>query len=279
MEKRPLGRTGEQLSIVGLGGIVVSDLPQSEADRIVAEAVDRGVNYFDVAPVYGNAEEVLGPALQPYRSRVFLACKTDQRDRDGSASNLETSLHRLRTDHLDLYQLHGLTSLEDLDKVFGRDGAMETFEAARRDGKVRYLGFSAHSVPAAQEALRRFSFDTVLFPINFACWFAGFGPQVLESARATGTACLALKALARTFWPDERRHPKCWYEPFDQPHDAELAFRWTLSQPVTAAVAPGQTELFPMLLDLAENFRPITPEEEDRLRSLANTLTPIFPQD
>ena len=281
MQKRVLGKTGEEISILGFGGIVVSGIPQTQANRVVAEAVARGVNYFDVAPTYGNAQEQLGPALEPYRDRVFLACKTGERDGASSAAELEGSLRQLRTDHVDLYQLHGLMNVADVEKAFGPGGAVETLEAARRDGKARFLGFSAHSEEAALEALRRFAFDSILFPINFACWFGGFGPRVLEAAKASGAARLALKSVARTFWPDrdKAKWPKCWYEPYDERDQAELPFRWTLSQEVTAAVSPAQTELFPMMLDIAESFRPITPEEERHLRDMAKELTPIFAQD
>jgi predicted aldo/keto reductase-like oxidoreductase len=279
MLRRPYGKTGVELSILGLGGIVVASLPQEEASRIVAEAVARGVNYFDVAPTYADAEERLGPALEPFRKEVFLACKTAERDRESSARDLETSLQRLRTDHVDLYQLHGLSSMEDVETAFGPGGAMETFEAAKRDGKARFLGFSAHSVDAALAALDRYPFDSVLFPFNFVCWYGGFGAQVMEAAKDSGAARLALKAVARTNWPgEERKHPKCWYEPYDAPELAALAFRWTLSQEVTAAVSPGQHELFPMMMDIADSFIPIIEEEEQGLRELAAPLTPIFTQ-
>ncbi len=278
MQRRPYGKTGIELSILGFGGIVVAEIEQPEANRIVAQAVERGVNYFDVAPSYMNAEERLGPALESYRKDVFLACKTGERDREGSARELTQSLQRLRTDHLDLYQLHGLGSVEDVDRAFAPGGAMETFEAAKRDGKTRFLGFSAHSVEAALTALDRYPFDSVLFPFNFVCWFAGFGPQVLEAAKAKGATRLALKAVARTHWSagQERRCSKCWYEPYDDPEIASLAFRWTLSHDVTAGVSPGQHELFPMMLDIADNFRPVTAAEEERLHELAMPLTPIF---
>jgi predicted aldo/keto reductase-like oxidoreductase len=277
MQRRPYGKTGIDLSILGLGGMVVAKLEQSEANRIVAQAVERGVNYFDVAPSYGDAEERLGPALEPYRKNVFLACKTGERSKQGAAQELARSLERLRTDRFDLYQLHGLSSLEEVDQVFAPGGAMEVFEAAKRDGKARFLGFSAHSVEAALAALDRYPFDSVLFPLNFVCWFGGFGPQVLEAAKAAGAARLALKAVARTNWPgQQRKHPKCWYQPYDDPELASLAVRWTLSHDITAAVAPGQTELFPMMMDIADDFRPLTPEEEQRLHELAMPLTPIF---
>ncbi len=137
MEKRAYGKTGRDLSVLGFGAIIVMDVTPAEADQYVGEATERGVNYFDVAPSYGNAEERLGPALAPYRDDVFLACKTGRRDAAGAREELERSLQRLKTDHFDLYQLHALTSDEDIAQAFGPGGAMETFVNAREEGKVR----------------------------------------------------------------------------------------------------------------------------------------------
>src|SRR5580765_5704880 len=160
LERRTLGRTGEKLSIIGFGGIVVMDATSAQAAERVGHAIDRGVNYFDVAPSYGNAEDRLGPALEPYRKDVFLACKTTERDKAGAARELESSLRKMRTDHFDLYQLHAMTKLEEFDTVFSAGGAMETFLEARKSGNVRFLGFSAHSVEAALALMDRFDFDT-----------------------------------------------------------------------------------------------------------------------
>ncbi len=280
--KRALGKTGEKLSIIGFGGIVVMDTPQSFANNIVAEAFDRGINYFDVAPTYGNAEERLGPALEPYRKRVFLACKTNKRDKEGAAAELEQSLKRLRSDHLDLYQLHALTKMEDLETALGPNGAMETYVAARKAGKVRHIGFSAHSVETALAAIERFDFDTILFPFNFVLYSqAGFGPQVLEAARKKGMGILALKAMAKTTWPEsmkaeDRPNPKCWYQPAELPEEATLAYRWTLSQPVTAAIPPGDEKYFRLAMDVAQRFEPIQESEEKTLMARAEGAEPIF---
>jgi aryl-alcohol dehydrogenase-like predicted oxidoreductase len=280
MEKRAFGKTGEQLSMIGFGGILVMNAEPEAAARIVAEAVDRGINYFDVAPSYGNAEERLGPALEPYRDRVFLACKTGKRTRDEAAAELRDSLQRLRTDHFDLYQLHGLTTREELDQAFAPGGAMETFVAARDQGLVRYLGFSAHSVETALEALERFPFDSVLFPTNWVNYFqANFGPQVVAKAQEKGVARLALKAMARTLWPEgtkEHVFAKCWYEPITDPEEAALAVRFTLSQPITAAIPPGEEKLFRMALDIADRFQPITEPELADLQRRAQGLKPLF---
>ncbi len=144
IEKRSLGKTGEKLSMIGFGGIVVNQATTEQAAARVKEAIDYGINYFDVAPSYGNAEEMLGPALEPYRKDVFLACKTTERKKDGARKELEQSLKYLRTDHFDLYQLHAVTTLEDVDTIFGKSGAMQTFVEEREEGKVTYLVFSAH---------------------------------------------------------------------------------------------------------------------------------------
>ncbi len=127
----------------------MSGLEQSEADRIVGEAVAHGVNYFDVAPTYGNAQERLGPALEPYRKDCFLACKTVERSAAKAAAELAESLRTLRTDHLDLYQVHGLASVEEVEQVSHSGGAMETFIRAKEAGQTRFVGFSAHSTEAA----------------------------------------------------------------------------------------------------------------------------------
>ena len=144
MEQRELGRTGEKLSVVGFGGIVVMNATPADAARFVGEAVDAGVTYFDVAPSYGNAQERLGPALEPYRSRVFLACKTGKRTRNEAALELRQSLAHLKTDHVDLYQLHGLTSDEEVQTAFGPGGAMEELVEAKQLGLVRHL---ARTIP------------------------------------------------------------------------------------------------------------------------------------
>ncbi len=279
LERRSLGRTGEKLSIVGFGGIVVMDATTGQAAQRVREAIEAGVNYFDVAPTYGNAEEMLGPALEPYRKGVFLACKTEERTKDGASAALERSLKKMRTDHFDLYQHHAVTKLDDVDKILGPGGAMEAFEAARKAGKVRFVGFSAHSVEAALALMDRANFDTILFPVNFATWYAGnFGPQVLARAQEKKMGILALKALAKG--PIKEGAPKkcakCWYEPLDQPEEAAKALRFTLSHPVTAAVPPGDENIYRMALGLAANFKPLNAEEIDEIKKMGSAATPIF---
>ena len=279
IEKRALGKTGEMLSMIGFGGIVVDKATTEQAASRVKEAIDSGINYFDVAPSYGNAEEMLGPALESYRKDVFLACKTGERKKEGARKELEQSLKYLHTDHFDLYQLHAVTSLEDVDTIFGKGGAMETFVEAREEGKVKYLGFSAHSVEAAMALMAGYDFDTILFPFNFAAWYNGnFGPQVMEEAHKRGMGILALKAMAWRRWEEgeERNIDKTWYKPLTEKEQARAGLRFTLSHPVTAAIPPGHEDLFSMALGLATDFKPMTKDEIGAIKEKAMKTDPIF---
>jgi len=261
IEKRSLGRTGEMLLMIGFGGILVKDETPERASDLVKYAIESGVNYFDVAPTYGDAEIKLGPALEPYRKGVFLACKTTKRNREESRAELEQSLKNLRTDHLDLYQFHAVTSLEDVETIHSPGGAMETFLEAKKEGKVRFIGFSAHSVEAAMAMMDRFDFDTILFPVNYVTWHTGnFGPQVLERAQQKKMGILALKAMAKGPLPkgtENEKYKKCWYEPLISKDDIRMGLRFTLSHPVTAAITPGEPELFKIALNLSGSFSPL----------------------
>jgi aryl-alcohol dehydrogenase-like predicted oxidoreductase len=277
-------KDGVQLSIIGFGGIVVMGYEQKEANRLVAAAWDRGVNYFDVAPSYGDgeAEIKLGPALEPYRKKAFLACKTTRRDAAGAQQEFEQSLRRLRTDYFDLYQFHAVSSMEDVEKILAPGGAGEFFLKMKKEGKARFLGFSAHHAGAALALMEKFPVDSILFPVNFVCWHEGhFGPQMLEKAREKKIARLALKGLAHTTWPkdlprEQRKYGKCWYEPLDEPEKARLALRWTLSQEITAAIPPGEASLFELALSIGASFEPLSRAEAEQVAMMARNKEPIF---
>ncbi|MDZ7340353.1 MAG: aldo/keto reductase [candidate division KSB1 bacterium] len=279
LPRRKLGRTDDKLSIIGFGGILVRNMEQPVANDLVARAYDHGVNYFDIAPTYGNAQYQLGPALKPHRQRCFLACKTLERTKVGAERELNESLKLLETDHFDLYQLHALTTAEDVEQAFGPDGAMELFLKAKQEGKTRYLGFSAHSETAARLAMEKFDFDTVLFPINFVCWFKGnFGSKVVAAAREKKMGILALKSWA--FGPvppgTTKPYPKLWYIPVVDSELAALALRFTLSQGTTAAIPPGEETFFWKAVTIAQQIEPITTEESQRLQQMAMEAVPLF---
>ena len=279
LPKRVLGKTGEKLSIVGFGGIMLNENPQAFADELVAKAYELGVNYYDVAPKYGDAEDKLGPALKPYRKNCFLACKTKERSAKGAKEDLENSLAKLQTDHFDLYQLHELSSVKEVEMAFGPGGAMETVVKAKQEGKIRFIGFSAHSVDAALMAMDYYNFDSILFPINFACWNAGnFGPQVFAAAEKRGMGILALKSMAlkRINEGEELLFKNVWYRPIVDEEIMELALKYTLSKNVTAAIPPGQYTLFLKALEFIGDFNPITQMETSQLLGLAKETRPVF---
>lgn len=279
LPKRILGRTREKLSMIGFGGIIVSNIEQSEANNRIALAIDQGCNYFDVAPTYGNAEEILGPALEPFRKDCFLACKTQKRDAAGAEEELHASLKNLKTDYFDLYQLHAISSVEQVEQAFGSGGAMETFLKAKEEGLVRYLGFSAHSQEAALLAMEKYDFDTILIPVNFVCWFQGnFGPAALAKAKENGMGILALKGLAHTVIPEGKEKPyeKCWYIPLEEETISNLALKWTFSQGVTAAIPPGEYKFWDRAVSIAQNPSELKEEQIEQIQKASEGVEPIF---
>lgn len=288
IERRAFGTTEDMISVLGFGGVIVTNVFQELAQRYVSEAFAAGVNYFDVGPFYGNAQEKLGPALVPYRDECFLACKTKERTAEGAQRELEESLRLLKTDRLDLYQLHSLQSVEDdVQAALAPGGAMEAISRARDEGKIRYIGFSAHTEEAAHAAMDQFEFDSVLFPINYFAWNSGkFGPSVYEKARAKGMAVLALKSLAHRRWTHEefkaffRPWPKCWYKPLDTEDEIQRALRFTLGRPVDALIPPGHWDLFTLCLKLVTDpaFVSSDVEGDSVLEQLAKKSEPLFAQ-
>lgn len=277
-------KDGVMLSVIGFGGMVVVGQEQDAANQTVANAVNAGINYFDVAPSYGDgeAEEKLGPALEPHRKNAFLACKTTERKAAGAQRELEQSLRRMRTDYFDLYQFHAVSSMDDVEQILGPGGAAELFTKAKKEGKLRYLGFSAHNAEAAIALMDRMPLDSVLFPVNYVNYQQGhFGPQILAHAKTKGLARLALKAMAITPWPantprDNRPFPNCWYKPASDLASAKNGLRFTLSEDVTSAIPPGDHGLFEMAVSLAQEFRPMGKEEREELLAGTAGVEPLF---
>jgi predicted aldo/keto reductase-like oxidoreductase len=280
IEKRSLGRSGEMLSVIGFGGIIVMDATPEASASIVKTAIDQGVNYFDVSPSYGDAEIKLGPALEPYRKNVFLSNKTDGKNREDSRKELEQSLINLRTGYFDLYQLHAVTTLADVKAILGKGGAIETLQEARKEGKVRLLGFSAHSVEAALALMDGFDFDTIMFHVNFKTWYSGnYGPQVLSKALEKNMGIIALKSMANGPWPsgaDQTGYNKCWYEPLKSEEDIKMGLRFTLSHPVTTLIPPGEEKLFRIALKLGPQIEPLNKDELEAIKAKAMKGEPLF---
>ena len=280
---RRLYRDDVELSIVGLGVIVLVGMEQNDANRLVAESVERGVNYIDTGPNYGGGEgqEKMGHAVRPHRDKLFIACKTGQRDAEGARNELEHSLRQLHTDHVDLYQFHGVSTMEQVQQIVGPGGAGEAFLKARDEGLTRYVGLSAHTEEAAIALMDQFDCDSILFPVNYTCFARGnFGPRVIRHAQSKGVTRLALKALALTKWEEQadRTYPKCWYRPIshEQRDLAALALGFTLSQDITAAIPPGDERMYRLAMDLAAAFEPLSPAQREELLASAAELEPIF---
>ncbi len=194
---RPLGRTGHEVTLFALGGegVLRTHGRAAEAADVVHRALDEGVNYCDTAPAYASSMDYYGAALGERRQEIFLASKTHDRTRDGSLRLLDDSLRRLRTDHLDLWQLHDLRTNDDLDRIFSKGGAIEALIQAREEGRVRFLGMTGHHDPAILlEAMRRFDFDTVLVALNAAdVHRLSFIRTVLPEAQRRGLGVIGMK--------------------------------------------------------------------------------------
>ena len=212
---RPLGRTGLEVTILGLGGHHVSvSGSEANAHRLVEAALDEGINFFDTAESYGagNSERWLGTALAGTRKSVILMTKTyapAERSAESARRHLEGSLSRLQTDYLDLWQLHGVQSPEDVDRAFGPGGAMEFILEARRQGTVRFIGVTGHVTPAAhQRALeywdRGIRFDVMQMPLNPLDWHQrSFTREVLPLVVERGIGLIAMKTSADGALPRE----------------------------------------------------------------------------
>ena len=266
MQRVDFGRTGMKISVVSYGGIVSAGNfdgvhcpqdDQSSSDRYVAWAIERGVNYFDVAPSYGDAQEQLGKSLCPYRKDVHLACKTLARDRAGAEAELTESMKLLCTDYFDVYQMHAVNSMESVEAVFAPGGTMELLQELKQKGIIRNIGFSSHNEDAALEMIRRFDFDSVLFPFN---WFMnmahGMGNRLLETAKQQNMGVLCMKSMIESKWSsrEERfasQFPKSWCKPIAVENEAfgMAAMKYALSLGVDTLIPPGNFASFSFVVD------------------------------
>lgn len=284
MQQRRFGRTGHLSTVAIFGAAAFWEVDQAVADAAMERVIAAGVNHIDVAPQYGLAQERLGPWLARERERFFLGCKTMGRTRVDADADLKESLALLRTDHLDLYQLHAVTSFEELDQVTAPGGALETLVQAREAGVARWLGITGHGVDAPRvflEALERFPFDSVLFPVNVVqMGLPGYrrdAEALLARCRERDVGVMAIKAITREPWGTQPETHTTWYRPFDEPAVIGRAVDFALSyEAVTGLCTAGDTRLLPMMLDACEAVEPMTPQERDGLITEHAALTPLF---
>jgi aryl-alcohol dehydrogenase-like predicted oxidoreductase len=283
MEKRRLGRTDHMSTVVTFGSAGIGRVGQDVADQAVDVALKHGVNHFDVAPSYGEAELRLGPWMPRIRDQIFLGCKTQARTKAGAWDELRRSLDRLRVDRFDLYQLHAVGTVEELDKCTGPGGAMEAIVEARDQGLTRWIGITGHGhdAPATHaEALRRFDFDTVMLPLNFILYadprYRADFDRLIAMTQAKDVGVHILKSVAKGPWGDQQRTHTTWYEPFaDQSHIDE-AVSFVLSQPVTTICSAGDVNVLPMVLDAAERYRPMLDSSQRELLATASQFASPF---
>jgi aryl-alcohol dehydrogenase-like predicted oxidoreductase len=277
MERRRLGRTGHASTVVTFGTAGIGRVEQDVADRAIQTVLDHGVNHVDVAPSYGEAELRLRPWMPTIRPRIFLGCKTRERAKDAARAELGRSLERLGTDRLDLYQLHSVGKLVDLDACTAKGGALEALVAARAEGLTRWLGITGHThdAPATlREALRRFDFDTVMFPLNFVLWddpvYRRDAEALLEDCRTRDIGVHVIKALAKDSWGDRPRTHSTWYEPFTDQPTIDRAVAFALSRPVTTLCSTGDVTVLPRFLEAADRALPLAPRAEAELLATAD---------
>ena len=285
LPRRVLGRTGQAISIIGFPGLALARVTQEEANAAVRTSFEKGMNYFDVAPAYGRgkAETTMGPALQGVpRDQIFLSCKTQKRDAAGAMQELEQSLTRLKTDHFELYQLHVMSTVAEVKQAFGPGGAIETLVKAREQGKVRWLGFSAHTKEAALDCLRHFKFETVMYPVNFIEHYTHqFDPEVLTLARQHGAAVIAIKPISAGAWkPGETKtRNNYWYKALEEQAEINQALRFALSlDPVVSAIPTSFLDLNERSIAAGVAYRPATTKDLEPLRALAEKYSPLFPR-
>lgn len=253
--KRKLGKTGLEVFPVVYGGIVSMQDGQKASDNYVAWALDRGINYFDVAPSYGDAEEKLGLSLKPYRKDNYLACKTTERLREGAEKEFERSLQLLHTDYFDVYQLHSVKTEDDIEKIFGPNGIMEMILKEKQRGRIRHVGFSAHSQDQAIRAMSMYDFDTMMFPTNWQMIKLGWGSEAVNEAKRRGMGVIAIKGLTHRRWMDnekkDSRYQKSWCKPIDV-ENAELAvaaLKFTFQAGADVIIPPGDFRNFSFCVD------------------------------
>ncbi len=264
METRRLGRIGHHSSVLIYGGAALGDVTQEVAEASLQEALDAGINHFDVAASYGDAELRMGPWVPSVRDTIFLATKTGDRDAEAAWASVNRSLERLRTDSVDLIQLHAVTSMAELDACTAPGGALEAVLRARDEGLARHVGITGHgaAAPAVHlEALRRFSFDTVLTPLNPVLardpeYLASYEALVAEVQRQDA-ALMTIKTVARRNWPGGGSEGPwtTWYEPWADQERITATVAWVLSHPeVTGLATASDVRLLPLIIE-AERAR------------------------
>jgi len=283
MEKRRFGRSGHMSTVAIFGAAALSEVTQKEADRAMEMAIEAGVNHIDIAPSYGHAEELVGPWMPRERERFFLGCKTMERTKEGAWNEMQESLKRLRTERFDLYQMHAITSMEELDACTMNGGTLEALVEARQQGLTSHIGITGHGVDTPRiflEALRRFEFDSILFPMNFVQMsnpeFRKNAEELIATCKAKDVGTMIIKTVTKGPWGEKEKTATTWYEPFNQQDEIQRAVNFALSYEVTGLCTAGDTHVLPMVLKACENFTSLNDEEIEAMIQLGQQYEPLF---
>lgn len=270
MLKRTMGNIGFESSVLLFGGAKLGNVTEAEADRSIEFALEHGVNHIDTAASYGDSELRLGKWMPEIRGKVFLATKTTQRGKQEAKEEIWRSLTRLRTDKLDLIQLHAVGTMEELDKCTAAGGALEAALEAKEEGIVRHIGITGHGhlAPAVHlEALRRYAFESVLTPFNYYLYslpaYRSAFDALVERTTRDNVPLRVIKAVAKGPWaPGQQRGHATWYEPFDQEREIAACVHYALShQGINAFASAGDVHLFPKIVAAVEKFGTMSDEE------------------
>lgn len=283
METRRFGRTGHMSTIAIFGAAAFWEIPQAEADKVMEQVIEAGINHIDIAPSYGQAEERVGPWMPRERDRFFLGCKTMERTKEGAWKEMHQSLKRLQTGTFDLYQCHAITTMDELDSVTRKGGALEAFVEARQRGLIKFIGITGHGTDAPRiylEALRRFDFDSVLFPLNFVQManpeFRKYAEELIATCKAKDVGTMVIKTITKGPWGEKQHTATTWYEPFGQADEIQRAVNFALSYDVTGLCTAGDTRILPLVLKACESFKRMEPSEMDAMIRSGQQYEPLF---
>jgi aryl-alcohol dehydrogenase-like predicted oxidoreductase len=282
IEKRPFGRTGHMSTCTLFGAAALSRVSQADTDRTMELLLEYGVNHIDTANSYGNSEKLLGPWIERYRDQFFLATKTEERTYEGAKAHLHRSLDLLRTDHIDLWQMHVLINPADWETAFGSGGALEAFVEAKEQGLVRFVGVTGHYTVAGwmhKRSLEQYDFDSVLLPYSYAMMqnetYRRDFEELMAICESRNVAVQTIKSCTRGSWGDRERTAATWYEPFTEQDEIDAAVHWVLRRPSVFLNTPGDINILLKVLDAASRFTPGTQEELDE-RMAALAAEPLF---
>ena len=283
MEKRRFGRTGHESRAAIFGAAAFSQISQDKADEVMEYVLSTEINHIDVAPSYGEAEIRLGPWLAKHRERFFLGCKTQERTKSAAAEELRRSLEKLQVDRFDLFQIHAVTNMGELDQVTAVGGALEAIIEAREEGLLDYVGITGHGLEVPKvfmEAIERFDFDSILFPINFILYenleYRDNAQALLQTCKQRDIGSMVIKHIARGPWGDDDKTHTTWYRPFDEKYWIQKCVDFVLSQPISGICTPGDITLLPLVVDACQDFQPMDAVEQNELISKTHHFEPLF---